>query len=125
MQPPWPAGGGRGRPFAPAARVIDHDSVLNAVGGVVNLSRVRGVDELDGGAVGDDGGVLFVHADSTLESTVNLVAAQQGGTLVEVVVGVLTNNNRAELGAGAGGALQQNAGQQAADTAKTVEHNVL
>ena len=53
------------------------------------------------------------------------VAAQQRGTLVEVVVGVLTNNNRAELGSGAGGTLQQNTGQQAADAAKTVEYDVL
>ena len=43
---------------APLAGVVDHDGVLDAVLGVVDLLRVVGVDDLDHGAVGDDGVVL-------------------------------------------------------------------
>ena len=64
------------RNVAPAAGVVHQQSVLDAVLGVVDSGRVRGVNEANRNTVSDDGAVLFVHLNNALEGAVNRVALQ-------------------------------------------------
>ena len=66
---------------APAAGVVHHQRVLDAVGGVVDGGGVVRVDDLDLHAVGGDGVGFLVHPDGALERAVDRVAAQQAGAL--------------------------------------------
>ena len=118
----------KARNVAPAAGVVHQQSVLDAVLGVVDSGRVRGVDEANRNTVSDDGAVLLVHLNNALERAVNRVALQQGCTLDQVPVTVLTDHNSAQVQARTqrrGGTLQQNTSQQATNTTKAVQHNVL
>ena len=66
---------------APAAGVVHHEGVLDAVGGVVDRGGVVRVDDLDLDAVGRDGVGVGVHLDGAFEGAVDGVAAQQAGAL--------------------------------------------
>ena len=58
----------------------------------------------------------------------NRVALQQGCTLDQVLIAVLTHHNSAQVQARTqrrGGTLQQNTSQQATNTTEAVQHNVL
>src|SRR5699024_8498076 len=102
----------------PHAGVVDDDGVIDAVLGVVDLGRLVGIDDLDRGAVGPDDVVLLVDPDGAVEAAVDGVAAQQGGTLLQVVLGVLADDDGAQARAGLLGALgEQDASQEAADAA--------
>src|SRR5699024_1795491 len=110
---------------APHTGVVDDDGVVDAVLGVVDLGRLVGVDDLDRGAVGPDDVVLLVDPNGAVEAAMDGVAAQQGGTLLQVVLGVLTDDDGTQARAGLLGALgEQNAGQEAADAAEAVEDDV-
>ena len=76
---------GQALAVAPLAGVVDHDGVLDAVLGVVDLRGGVGVDDVDHVAVGDDGVLFLVDRDGAVEGAVDRVAAQQAGALDEVV----------------------------------------
>ena len=118
----------KARNVTPAAGVVHQQSVVDAVLGVVNGGRVRGVNEANRNTVSDDGAVLFVYLNNALEGAVNRVALQQGCTLDQVLVTILTHHNSAQVQARTqrrGGTLQQNTSQQATNTTEAVQHNVL
>ena len=118
----------KARNVAPAAGVVHQQGVVDAVLGVVDSGRVGGVNEANRNTVSDDGAVLFVHLNNALEGAVNRVALQQGCTLDQVLITVLTHHNSAQVQARAqrrGGTLQQNTSQQATNTTEAVQHNVL
>ena len=112
---------------APLTGVVDHDGVVDVVVGVVHLVRAIGVDHLDEVTVGDQRRVFFVYGDGAVERTMHGITAQQAGTLFQVVFGAaLTNHDgtKAQV-VTATGLLDQDAGQQTADTAKAVKDNVF
>ena len=110
---------------APASRVVDHQGVVDAVGGVVDRGGVVRVDDLDLDAVGGDGVVLEVHLDGAFEGAVDRVAAQQAGALGEVVVRTAAHHDGAQAQAvAAAGLFDQEAGQEPADAAEAVEDDV-
>ena len=116
------------RNIAPTAGVVHQQGVLNAVLGVVDSVRVGGVNEANRNTVSDDGAVLLIHLNNALEGAVNRVALQQGGALNQILITVLTHHHSAQVQARTqrrGGTLQQDAGQQAANTTEAVQHNVL
>ena len=72
--------------------------------------------------------VLFflVDGDGAVEGAVHRVAAQQAGALDQVVVAALAHHDGAQPQLfAAAGVLDQDAGQQAADAAEAVEHDIL
>ena len=110
---------------APHTRVIDEDGVVDAVLGVVDGCWVVGVDHLDLRAVGPDDLVLLVDGDRAVERTVDGVAAQEGGALDDVAVALLTDHDAAQTHAVVSGlASDEDAGEQAADAAEAVEHDI-
>ena len=116
---------GQALAVAPRTGVVHHDGVVDAVGGVVDLCRVVGVDHLDGGAVGPDDFLFLVHGDGAVERAVHGIAAQQRGALDDVDVALLAHHHRAQAHAAVHRlAGDQDAGEQAADAAEAVEHDV-
>ena len=116
------------RDITPAAGVVHQQGILNAVLGVINSGRVGGVNEANRNAVSDDGAVLFIHLNDTLEGAVNRVALQQGRTLDQVLIAVLTHHHSTQVQARTqrrGGTLQQNTSQKATNTTEAVQHNIL
>ena len=110
---------------APAAGVVHHQGVVDAVGGVVDRGGVVRVDDLDLHAVGGDGVGFLVHADGAFEGAVDGVAAQQAGALGEVVVRAAAHHDGAQAQAVAAACLfDEEAGQEPADPAEAVKHNV-
>ena len=110
---------------APAAGVVDHDRVVDAVPGVVDAGRVGGVDDLDQRAVGQDRVVLLVDGDGALERPVHGVPSQQAGPLDDVVGGPAAHDDGAQSQAlAAAGVLDQDAGEETSDPAEPVEHDI-
>src|SRR5690606_10094026 len=70
--------------IAPLAGVVDQQGILDAVPGVVDGSRIVGIDHLDQVAVGGDGAVFLVDDDGAVERTMHRVATQQAGTLGQI-----------------------------------------
>ena len=110
--------------IAPAAGVVHHDGVVDAMCGVVNGGRVVRVDDLDQGAVGEDRAVFLINGDRAFEAAVDRVAAQQRSALDDVIIRALADHDGTQAQAVAA-TLDENASQQAADAAKAVEHYVL
>ena len=116
---------GETRLITPDPGVVDDQRIVNAVGGVVDVGRAVGVDHLDESAIGDDGAAFTIHFDGAVEGAVHRVAAQQAGTFLQIPVATATYHDGAQAQRiGGAGALDQQAGQQAADAAKAVEHHV-
>ena len=110
---------------APFTGVVHQQRVLDAVLGVVDGRRIIRVNDLDVVAVGDDRVVFLVHGDGAGERAVHGIAAQQAGALLQVALAGLADHHGLQAQAVAGaGLLDQQAGQQAADTAETVQHHV-
>src|SRR5699024_4633279 len=110
---------------APHAGVIHQHGVVDAVRSVVNISRVVGVDHLDLGAISPDDFVFFIHFDGAVECAMDGIAAQQGSTLVNVLITLLAHDDSAQTDTTIGSlAGNKNACEQAADAAKAVEHNI-
>ncbi len=109
----------------PLAGVVHQQGVLDAVLGVVHRGRIVGVDHLDQVAIGGDGVVRLIDGDGAIEGTMHRVATQQAGALDQIVVGTLAHDDGAQAQAVATtGLLDQDARQQAADAAETVQHDV-
>ncbi len=110
---------------APLAGVVDQDGVVDAVRRVVDGRRVVGVDHLDLVAIGDDPVVRLVDRDRALELTVDGIASQQRGTLDDVLARTLADDDGAQPQTVAGsGLLDEQPGQQTADAAEAVQHDV-
>jgi len=111
---------------SPLSGVIDEDGVFDAVLGVVDLVGGVGVEDPDHVAVGDDRVLCLVALDAAAEGAVDRVAPQQAGALGEIVVAALAHDDGLEPEAVAtAGLARQDAGHQATDAAKAVEHDVL
>src|SRR5699024_3452013 len=105
--------------------VIHQHGVVDAVRSVVNISRVVGVDHLDLGAISPDDFVFFIHFDGAVECAMDGIAAQQGSTLVNVLITLLAHDDSAQtdttIGRPPG---NKNACAQAADAATAVQPNI-
>ncbi|KWV86771.1 hypothetical protein PFLmoz3_03508 [Pseudomonas fluorescens] len=111
--------------ITPYAGVVHQQGVLDAVLGVIHLGRVLRVDHLDQVTVGGDGIVFFVNGDGAIERAVYRIATQQAGALGQVVLGAFAHHDGTQAQAvAATGFLDQDARQQAADTAKAVQHHI-
>src|SRR5699024_5518583 len=72
--------------IAPYTSVVHNNGVIDAVFGVVEGGWVRCVDDLDLGAISRDGIGFFINFNGAVKRTMHRVAAQQGGTLDDVVI---------------------------------------
>src|SRR5690606_37247139 len=115
----------KARAVTPRARVVDDDGVVDAVGRVVDgLRRVR-VDELDVAAVDDERVLLGADLDAAEEGAVHGVATKEARALDEVALDLLAHDDRAEAIDATGARLvREDAGEDAADAAEAVEHDV-
>ena len=110
---------------APPTGVVDDDRVVDAVLRVVDARRAVRVDDLDQGAVGEDGVGLLVDGDRAGEGAVDRVATQQARALDEVVLRALAHDDCAQPQAvAATGVLDEQPGEEPADPAEPVEDDV-
>ena len=111
--------------IAPNTGVIHQNGVVDAVLGVIDRGRVVGVDHLDLRAIGPDNLFFLVHADGAVEGTVDGIAAQEAGALDDVPFALIAHHNRAQAHAAVSGfASDEDAGKEAADAAKAVQHDI-
>src|SRR5699024_5764560 len=110
--------------IAPSAGVVDDDRIVAAVGGVVDLGRVIGVADLDEGAIGLNGVGFLIDDDAAVEGTVDRVAAQQGSALDDVVLPIAADDDRAQTHSGPAGTIDEDACQETADAAESVEDDI-
>ena len=109
----------------PHPGVVHQQCVLNAVLGVIHLSRVLRVDHLNQVAVGGDGVVFFINHNGAVERTVHRVTTQQACAFDQVVVGAFTHHDGTQTQTvAATGFFDQDARQQAANATEAVQHNV-
>ena len=110
---------------APASRVVDHDSVLDAVSGVVDGGRVARVDDLDQRAVGEDRVAHRVDGDGALEWSVHRVAAQQARPLDDVVIRPAAHHDGPQAQTlSPAGVVNQDAREETSDPAEAVQHDI-
>ena len=72
--------------ITPHAGIVDHNTAIDAVFGVVDLFGGVGIDDLDFIAVGDESLSLFINADCALKNAVHGISTQQTRALEEVVL---------------------------------------
>ena len=113
-------------PVAPLAGVVDQNRVAYAVFGVIHVLRRVGIDDTNHVAVGDDRVFFLVDGYDAVKGTVHRIAAQKARPFDQVVLAPLANNRGAQAKLlAAAGLLYQYAGQQTADAAETVQHDIL
>ena len=111
--------------ITPDTGVVDQQSIVDAVLGVIDFLRVLGVDHLNQVAVGGQGVVFLIDGDGAIERTMHRVATQQAGTLDQVIAGALAHDDGTQTQAVATtGFLDQDARQQTADTTEAIENHV-
>src|SRR5699024_3638543 len=110
---------------APDTGVVHQNSMVNAIGSVINICLIVGIDILELVSICSDYFVFFILFDGTVECPMNGVTAQQGCTLVNVLIALLTYHDGTQAHAAVGSfARNQNAGKQTADAAKAVKDNI-
>ena len=112
---------------APGTGIVDHDGVVDAISGVVDLRGRVCLDDLDLVAVADQLALFLQHPDGAPEGPVHGVPAQQAGALLEILrAPTLAHHDRPQAqGIAATGLLDQDARDQPPDAAETVQHHVL
>ena len=110
----------------PSARVVDHDGVVDAVLPIVDRVGLVRIYDPNHVAVGDQAAVLLIHAQRAQEGAVHRIPAQQRRPLHQVAIAGLAHHDGLEPQlVAAAGLLDEQAGKQAADAAKAVQHDVL
>ena len=112
--------------ITPHAGVIDNNTALDAIFGVIDLLGGVGVDNLDLIAVGDKRLPLFINPDGALKHAVHRVSAEQTGALQQIILRLAAAHDNSpqpqtvtSIGFG-----NQNARHQPTNSAKTVEHDI-
>jgi len=106
----------------PDTGVIDNNSVLDTVFGVVNILGLLGVDQANLLAVDDQGVVGLIHRDGSLERAVDRVALDELKALLKIRLLGLADDNALKLEVGGDGG--KDAGQKTSDAAESVKDNI-
>ena len=110
----------------PDAGVINHYRIRNAVRFVIYPDWRVGVDHLDPSPVADELLIGMINGDRALERTVYRVAAEQAGSLLEIVNAFSTQYDGSQLQyISTTRFFYQQPGNQPTDASKTIEHDVL
>ena len=71
----------KARFIAPATSVVDDQSVVYPVGGVVDRGRIVGIDDSNRDSIGNYGVVLMINRDRSVKRPVHGVSAKQACAL--------------------------------------------